>query len=68
MFQATEGFKDKYLIGRGGFGQVYKGILPTSKTEVAVKRVSHESRQGMREFIAEVVSIGHRAITWLPSS
>jgi serine/threonine protein kinase len=26
--------------------------------EVAVKRVSHESRQGMKEFIAEVVSIG----------
>jgi hypothetical protein len=68
LFQATEGFKDKHLIGRGGFGQVYKGILPTSKTEVAVKRVSHESRQGMREFIAEVVSIGrlrHRNIVQL---
>ena len=55
-------------VDRGGFGQVYKGILPTSKTEVAVKRVSHESRQGMREFIAEVVSIGrlrHRNIVQL---
>ncbi|RLM85063.1 hypothetical protein C2845_PM04G07330 [Panicum miliaceum] len=52
----------------GGFGQIYKGVLPASKTEVAVKRVSHGSRQGMREFIAEVVSIGrlrHRNIIQL---
>jgi hypothetical protein len=59
LVHATEGFNKKHLIGRGGFGQVYKGLLPTSKTEVAVKSVSHESKQGMREFIAEVVSIGH---------
>ncbi|CAL5079195.1 unnamed protein product [Urochloa decumbens] len=68
LYQATEGFKNKHLIGRGGFGQVYKGVLPTSKTEVAVKRVSNESKQGMREFIAEVVSIGrmrHRNIVQL---
>ncbi|CAL5076478.1 unnamed protein product [Urochloa decumbens] len=68
LYQSTDGFKNKHLIGRGGFGQVYKGVLPTSKTEVAVKRVSNESKQGMREFIAEVVSIGrmrHRNIVQL---
>lgn len=58
LFHATEGFKDKHLLGIGGFGRVYKGVLTKSKSEVAVKRVSHESRQGMREFISEVVSIG----------
>ncbi|CAM0945071.1 unnamed protein product [Alopecurus aequalis] len=58
LFHATKGFSDERLLGIGGFGRVYKGVLPTSRTEVAVKKVSHESRQGMKEFISEVVSIG----------
>nr|CAB3495231.1 unnamed protein product [Digitaria exilis] len=36
-----------------------RGVLPKSKVDAAVKRVSHESRQGMKEFVAEVVSTGH---------
>ncbi|XP_058109722.1 L-type lectin-domain containing receptor kinase SIT2-like isoform X2 [Magnolia sinica] len=65
---ATKGFADKELLGTGGFGKVYRGVLPISKIEVAVKRVSHESRQGMREFVAEVVSLGrlkHRNLVQL---
>ncbi|XP_074565395.1 L-type lectin-domain containing receptor kinase SIT2-like [Curcuma longa] len=58
LHRATRGFRDKELLGIGGFGRVYKGVLPSSRSEIAVKRVSHESRQGMREFIAEVVSLG----------
>ncbi|KAI9112287.1 hypothetical protein K1719_016810 [Acacia pycnantha] len=58
LYNATKGFKDKELLGGGGFGRVYKGTIPTSKLEVAVKKVSHESRQGMREFVAEIISIG----------
>ncbi|GAB4833856.1 L-type lectin-domain containing receptor kinase IV.1 [Ancistrocladus abbreviatus] len=58
LYVATKGFKDKELLGTGGFGRVYRGILPVSKIEIAVKRVSHESRQGMKEFVAEIVSIG----------
>ncbi|CAL4930200.1 unnamed protein product [Urochloa decumbens] len=68
LFYATDGFKDKNLLGRGGFGSVYMGVLPKSKMKVAVKRVSHESRQGMKEFIAEVVSLGrlrHRNVVQL---
>ncbi|KAK3412064.1 hypothetical protein EUGRSUZ_I00837 [Eucalyptus grandis] len=68
LYIATKGFREQELLGTGGFGRVYRGILPTSKIEIAVKRVSHESRQGMREFIAEIVSIGrlrHRNIVSL---
>ncbi|KAL6894169.1 hypothetical protein ACP4OV_008267 [Aristida adscensionis] len=68
LFRATEGFESKMLLGVGGFGRVYKGVLPKSKLEVAVKRVSHDSRQGIKEFVAEVVSIGrlrHRNLVQL---
>ncbi|GJM84659.1 hypothetical protein PR202_ga00350 [Eleusine coracana subsp. coracana] len=68
LHHATGGFKDTRLLGVGGFGRVYRGVLPSSGTEVAVKRVSHESRQGMKEFVAEVVSIGrlrHRNLVQL---
>uniref|UniRef100_A0A3N7G4E0 non-specific serine/threonine protein kinase n=1 Tax=Populus trichocarpa TaxID=3694 RepID=A0A3N7G4E0_POPTR len=58
LYTATKGFRDEEQLGSGGFGRVYKGVLPTSKIQIAVKRVSHESRQGMREFVAEIVSIG----------
>ncbi|PIA54667.1 hypothetical protein AQUCO_00900911v1, partial [Aquilegia coerulea] len=66
--KATKGFKEKELLGFGGFGRVYKGTLPNSKTQVAVKRISHESKQGLREFVSEIASIGrlrHRNLVQL---
>ncbi|XP_010937574.2 L-type lectin-domain containing receptor kinase S.4-like, partial [Elaeis guineensis] len=65
---ATKGFRDRELLGFGGFGKVYKGTLPGSGSEVAVKRISNESRQGIREFVAEIASIGrlrHRNLVQL---
>ncbi|RCV34684.1 hypothetical protein SEVIR_7G188100v4 [Setaria viridis] len=67
LYHATDGFSDERLLGIGGFGRVYRGVL-ASKVEVAVKKVAHGSRQGMREFVAEVVSIGrlrHRNLVQL---
>jgi len=67
LYHATDGFSDKRLLGIGGFGRVYRGAL-ASKVDVAVKKVAHGSRQGMREFVAEVVSIGrlrHRNLVQL---
>jgi len=49
----TNGFSQANLVGQGGFGYVYKGILPNGK-EVAVKQLKSGSGQGEREFQAEV--------------
>ncbi|XP_054779056.1 cysteine-rich receptor-like protein kinase 25 [Prosopis cineraria] len=53
---ATNRFSNENRIGKGGFGEVYKGILPDGK-EIAVKRLSESSRQGLTEFKNEVLLI-----------
>nr|AKV93672.1 clade IV lectin receptor kinase [Nicotiana benthamiana] len=58
LYTATKGFREKELLGVGGFGKVYKGVMPISKLVIAVKKISQESQQGMKEFVAEIVSIG----------
>ncbi|KAL3530792.1 hypothetical protein ACH5RR_010114 [Cinchona calisaya] len=68
LYKATKGFKDRELIGVGGFGKVYKGVLPCTGAQIAVKKISHESSQGMREFVAEIASMGrlkHRNLVQL---
>ncbi|KAL1333866.1 hypothetical protein HN51_062744 [Arachis hypogaea] len=54
---ATGEFRRENLLGSGGFGRVYRGMLQ-NKTEVAVKCVNHDSKQGVREFMAEISSMG----------
>ncbi|ONL95707.1 Proline-rich receptor-like protein kinase PERK4 [Zea mays] len=51
---ATGGFSSTNLLGQGGFGYVYKGVLAGSGKEVAVKQLKAGSGQGEREFQAEV--------------
>ncbi|WCJ21940.1 Cysteine-rich receptor-like protein kinase 10 [Euphorbia peplus] len=50
---ATNFFSELNRLGHGGFGPVYKGLLPSGQ-EVAVKKLSLSSRQGLREFTNEV--------------
>ncbi|KAK7269971.1 hypothetical protein RIF29_22798 [Crotalaria pallida] len=53
---ATNNFSQQNKIGTGGFGEVYRGILPDGRN-VAVKRLSTNSRQGSIEFKNEVLLI-----------
>ncbi|XP_059444351.1 G-type lectin S-receptor-like serine/threonine-protein kinase RKS1 isoform X2 [Corylus avellana] len=53
---ATDNFSDANKLGEGGFGSVYKGLLDNQK-EIAVKRLSKYSGQGVEEFKNEVTII-----------
>ncbi|CAN4079561.1 unnamed protein product [Withania somnifera] len=53
LSEATNGFSSDSILGEGGFGCVYKGVLSDGR-EVAVKQLKSGSGQGEREFRAEV--------------
>ncbi|KAK3129513.1 hypothetical protein QOZ80_6BG0480870 [Eleusine coracana subsp. coracana] len=53
---ATNNFSRTCLIGRGGFGKVYKVTLAGGR-EVAVKRLGEDSEQGIEEFKNEAILI-----------
>ncbi|QHO53592.1 G-type lectin S-receptor-like serine/threonine-protein kinase At1g11300 isoform X1 [Arachis duranensis] len=53
---ATNNFHAENMLGKGGFGPVYKGHLEDGQ-EIAVKRLSKASGQGLEEFMNEVVVI-----------
>lgn len=55
--RATDNFKASRILGEGGFGLVYGGILDDGR-EVAVKILKREDQQGSREFLAEVEMLG----------
>ncbi|XP_077245927.1 uncharacterized protein LOC143885615 [Tasmannia lanceolata] len=53
---STGNFSISNKLGEGGFGAVYKGTLPGGQ-EIAVKRLSRSSGQGLEEFKNEVILI-----------
>ncbi|XP_055803003.1 probable LRR receptor-like serine/threonine-protein kinase At1g53430 [Solanum dulcamara] len=53
---ATQNFNAVNKLGEGGFGPVYKGLLPDGTT-IAVKQLSGKSKQGIREFVNEIGTI-----------
>ncbi|KAF2320609.1 hypothetical protein GH714_028992 [Hevea brasiliensis] len=68
LARATNNFKDEEKLGEGGFGGVYKGYLKDTNSYVAVKRISRGSKQGVKEYAAEVKIISrlrHRNLVQL---
>ena len=53
LYQATNGFSQSMLIGTGGFGSVYKGILDQDENLVAVKVFNLQHRKASKTFIVE---------------
>ncbi|KDP41161.1 hypothetical protein JCGZ_03655 [Jatropha curcas] len=68
LVSATNNFSNERLLGKGGFGAVYKGYLIDIDIAIAVKKISSGSRQGKKEYITEVKTIGqlrHRNLVQL---
>ena len=64
---ATGDFDDSNKLGEGGFGAVYKGVLPDGE-EIAVKRLSQSSAQGVDELkneLALVAKLKHKNLVKL---
>nr|XP_048334413.1 G-type lectin S-receptor-like serine/threonine-protein kinase SD1-1 [Ziziphus jujuba var. spinosa] len=64
---ATKNFSPEHMIGSGGFGSVFKGNLSTGQ-EIAVKRLSKYSVQGLKEFKNEldlIAKLQHRNLVAL---
>ncbi|XP_009770446.2 L-type lectin-domain containing receptor kinase IX.1-like [Nicotiana sylvestris] len=68
LARCTNSFAQENKLGEGGFGGVYKGYLRELNSYVAVKRVSRESKQGIKEYASEVSIISrlrHRHLVQL---
>ncbi|MED6187668.1 hypothetical protein PIB30_078577 [Stylosanthes scabra] len=53
MRHATKNFDESNVIGVGGFGKVYKGVIDNG-FKVAIKRSNPQSEQGVNEFQTEI--------------
>ncbi|CAJ2678223.1 unnamed protein product [Trifolium pratense] len=54
LLDATNNFEETLKLGEGGFGGVYKGYFKDTNSVAAIKRISANSRQGIKQYSAEV--------------
>lgn len=63
ILKATRSFSEDRIIGRGGSGIVYRGVLPDGR-QVAVKKLQREGLEGEREFRAEMEVLSGNGFGW----
>ncbi|XAR70962.1 Non-specific serine/threonine protein kinase [Bertholletia excelsa] len=56
--KATGNFSRQNLLGVGGFGSVYKGLLSDPPKNIAVKLISTTSKGGEKDYLTEICTIG----------
>uniref|UniRef100_A0A0V0I6T9 Putative receptor-like protein kinase HERK 1-like n=1 Tax=Solanum chacoense TaxID=4108 RepID=A0A0V0I6T9_SOLCH len=64
--EATNNFDESWVIGVGGFGMVYRGVL-CDGTKVALKRYGPRSIQGPAEFLKEIETLSQFRYPYLVS-
>ncbi|KAJ1406274.1 Serine/threonine-protein kinase, active site [Sesbania bispinosa] len=63
ILEATGNFTEDRVIGKGGFGTVYRGVFPDGR-EVAVKKLQREGIEGEKEFKAEMKVLSGHEFGW----
>ena len=63
ILTATCNFSDSRIIGKGGFGTVYRGVLPDGR-EVAVKKLQRDGIEGEKEFRSEMEVLTGNGFGW----
>ncbi|KAM7273840.1 hypothetical protein ACFE04_028504 [Oxalis oulophora] len=59
LASATKNFRQECLLGEGGFGRVYRGMLHPSGQVVAVKQLDRNGLRESKELMSEISTISH---------
>ncbi|KAL5542588.1 hypothetical protein UlMin_010298 [Ulmus minor] len=59
LYIGSNGFSEDEVLGSGGFGKVYRAVLPSDGTLVAVKCLAEKGERFEKTFAAELVAVAH---------
>ncbi|XP_065862836.1 receptor like protein kinase S.2 [Euphorbia lathyris] len=59
LYIGSNGFSEEEVLGSGGFGKVYRAVLPSDGTVVAVKCLAEKGEKFEKTFAAELVAVAH---------